>query len=123
MLKNFSAPRSEPKPASVTKYSESFRPILVDIRLEVPWAMLAKGPPWTKAGQPSMVWTRLGLRASLSIRAIAPTALRSFAVTGSPFMLKATIILDSLSLRSSMSLVRHKMAMTSLAAVIEKWSS
>ncbi len=48
----------------------------------VPWAMLAKGPPWMMAGVPSEVCTRLGLMASLSSRAMEPTALRSAAVMG-----------------------------------------
>ena len=41
----------------------------------VPCAMLANGPPWTNAGTPSIVCTRLGLTASRSSAAIAPTAL------------------------------------------------
>ena len=45
-------------------------------------AMLAKGPPWMKAGVPSRVWTRLGFRASFSRAAMAPAAFRSAAVTG-----------------------------------------
>ncbi|EJW96351.1 hypothetical protein EVA_15543 [gut metagenome] len=49
-----------------------------------PWAMLAKGPPWMKAGVPSSVWTRLGFKASFSRAAIAPSAFRSWAVTGLP---------------------------------------
>ena len=35
-----------------------------------PWAMLANGPPWTKAGTALGDWTRLGRRASLRIAAI-----------------------------------------------------
>ena len=48
----------------------------------VPWAILAKGPPWIMAGFPSIVCTRLGFMASLSKAAIAPLALRSRAYTG-----------------------------------------
>ena len=48
------------------------------------WAILAKGPPWTNAGVPSSVWTRLGLSASLRSAAIAPCALSWPQVTGSP---------------------------------------
>ena len=33
-----------------------------------PWAMLAKGPPWTKAGVPSSVCTRFGLQGVLQQR-------------------------------------------------------
>ena len=48
-----------------------------------PWAMLANGPPWTKAGLFSRVWTRLGLMASLSSAVQAPSAWMSLTVTGS----------------------------------------
>ena len=64
MLKNFSAPRSAPKPASVTVYSESRIASFVASTLLQPWAMLANGPPWMKAGLFSSVCTRFGLRAS-----------------------------------------------------------
>ena len=47
-----------------------------------PWAMLAKGPPCTKAGLPSSVCTRLGASASFKSTVIAPAASRSAAVTG-----------------------------------------
>ena len=68
---------------------------------EFPWAMLANGPQWTKAGFPSRVCTRLGSIASLSRRAIDPEAPSCSAVTGSPDFDSATIILPSLDLRSS----------------------
>ena len=70
MSKNFSAPRSEPNPASVTTISESFRAIRVATRELVPWAMFAKGPPCTNAGVPSVVCTRLGWIASYRRTAI-----------------------------------------------------
>ena len=38
--------------------------------------MLANGPPWTSAGEPSIVCTRFGLIASLSSAVIAPAACR-----------------------------------------------
>ena len=38
----------------------------------LPWAMLANGPQWTKAGPPSRVWSRFGLIASRSRTVIAP---------------------------------------------------
>ena len=38
----------------------------------LPWAMLANGPAWTKAGPPSRVWSRFGLIASRSRTVIAP---------------------------------------------------
>ena len=47
-----------------------------------PWAMLANGPPWMKAGVPSSVCTRLGESASLSSTVIAPCAFKSRARTG-----------------------------------------
>ena len=45
MFKNFSAPKSAPKPASVTTYSLNDIPILVAIIVLVPCAILANGPP------------------------------------------------------------------------------
>ena len=48
-----------------------------------PWAMLANGPPWTSAGPPSAVCTRLGLSASRSSAVMAPAAPTSPAVTAS----------------------------------------
>ena len=50
MFMNFSAPRSAPKPASVTVYSDSRIASFVAITLLQPWAMLANGPPWMNAG-------------------------------------------------------------------------
>ena len=44
--KNFSAPRSAPKPASVITYSDSFKAVLVAIIELHPCAMFANGPPW-----------------------------------------------------------------------------
>ena len=46
--------------------------------------MFANGPQWTNAGWPSSVCTRFGLIASFRTTAIAPAALMSSAVTGSP---------------------------------------
>ncbi len=57
---------------------------LVAVIVLVPCAMLANGPPCTNAGTPSVVCTRLGLIASLSSAAMAPTAFMSRAVTGVP---------------------------------------
>ena len=67
MSKNFSAPRSKAKPASVTAKSPKARAIRVARTELQPWAMLANGPPWTNAGVPSSDWTRFGSRASLRI--------------------------------------------------------
>ena len=82
MSKNFSAPKSNPKPASVTTKSDKDKPILVAMMELVPCAIFAKGPPWIMAGFPSIVWTRFGFIASLSKAAIAPFALRSRAYIG-----------------------------------------
>ena len=82
MSTNFSAPRSAPKPASVTTKSASRRPARVAITELHPWAMLANGPPCTNAGAPSRVCTRFGASASRSSAAIAPSAPSSRAVTG-----------------------------------------
>ena len=47
MSKNFCAPMSAPKPASVTTISE-VASATRSARMELlPWAMLAKGPQWT----------------------------------------------------------------------------
>ena len=82
MFRNFSAPRSAPKPASVTVYSESRIESFVASTLLQPWAMLANGPPWMNAGLFSSVCTRFGLMAFFSSTAIAPLAFRSAAVIG-----------------------------------------
>src|ERR1035437_7918793 len=73
--KNFSAPMSAPKPASVHTIS-----LVASARRSartefLPWAMFANGPQWTKAGPPSRVWSRLGLIASSSRTVIAPATL------------------------------------------------
>ena len=78
----FSAPRSAPKPASVTTMSARLRAVWVAIRELQPWAMLANGPPWTRAGVPAMVCTRFGLMASLSSMVRAPWTPSWATVTG-----------------------------------------
>src|SRR5450756_1700978 len=84
MSKNFSAPMSAPKPASVQTTSWVARASR-SARIELlPWAMFANGPQWTKAAPPSSVWSRFGLRASRSRTAMAPATRRSSAVTGAP---------------------------------------
>ena len=82
MSMNFSAPRSVPKPASVTTMSASDRAVLVAMAELQPWAILANGPPWMNAGVPAMLWTRFGLIASFSKRVKAPVAPKSSTVTG-----------------------------------------
>ena len=63
-----------------------------------PWAMFAKGPPCTKAGVPSSVWTRLGFSASRSRAAMAPVAFRSPAVTGLSAMSRMSAMLSTLAM-------------------------
>ena len=58
--------------------------------------------------------------ASFKRAAIEPTALSCPAVTGSPSLVYATIILESRFLRSSMSSARQRIAMISDATVITK---
>ncbi len=123
MSKNFSAPRSKPKPASVMAYSPRARAAPVATMLLQPWAMFPKGPPCTKAGTPSVVCTRLGRMASCRREAMAPVAFRLPAVTGLPSRSKPTRIRPSRAFRSGRSLARQSTAMTSEAAVMSKPSS
>ena len=77
MSKNFSAPMSAPKPASVQTISfvaSATRSAMIEL---LPWAMFANGPQWTKAGPPSSVWSRFGLIASISRTVIEPATPRS----------------------------------------------
>ena len=77
--KNFSAPKSAPKPPSVTTTSPNLSAIFVaSIELH-PCAIFANGPPWIIAGVFSKVWTKLGLTASFIKRAIAPWTSNCFA--------------------------------------------
>ncbi len=120
MSKNFSAPRSKPKPASVTAQSARCMAVRVARMLLQPWAMLAKGPPWMRAGTPSRVWTKLGCRASRSRASMAPVTFSSLARTGSPSKEKPTRVRSMRSRRSSGFSARQSMAMTSEAAVMSK---
>ena len=114
--KNFSAPRSAPNPASVIATSASFNAVLVAITLLHPWAMFANGPPCTRAPVCSRVWTIFGLIASFKSAAMEPTALRSFAVTGSPAKLYATMIFPRRSFKSFISVARQRIAM-----ILDAW--
>ena len=84
MLKKRSAPMSAPKPASVMRNSPACIPIRSATTDELPWAMLPKGPACTRTGVFSSVCSRLGLMASRMMTVMAPAALSSSAVTGSP---------------------------------------
>ncbi len=120
MSMNFSPPKSEANPASVTTYSPIFRADRVANMLLAPWAMFANGNPWTNTGSPSRVCTRLGHIASFSRTIMPPTHPRLPAVTGSPSMLYATTILSSLARRSSYPVDSASIAEISEADVIRK---
>ena len=118
MSKNFSAPMSAPKPASVQTMSlvtSASRSAMIEL---LPWAMLANGPAWTKAGPPSSVWSRFGLIASRSRTVIAPATPRSSAVTGFPSVVVARTIRPSRARRSYRSVARARTAMTSEPTVM-----
>ena len=66
MSANFSAPRSAPKPASVTTISAILSIVFVATAVLQPCAILAKGPPCTIAGLFSNVCTIFGAKASFS---------------------------------------------------------
>ena len=68
-------------------------------------------------------WQRLAAGGLTVKDAIAPTALRSLAVTGSPAKLYATIIFESRSFKSAISVARQRIAIISDATVMIKWSS
>ena len=120
MSKNFSAPRSAPKPASVTTMSPSRSAARVATTELQPWAMLANGPPWTSAGLFSSVCTRFGRIAWASSTAIAPSALRSRAVTGRRSRVWPTTMAPSRRSRSARSVARQRIAITSDAAMMSK---
>ncbi len=82
MSRNFSAPRSAPKPASVTVVVAQAHGDLVAMMELQPWAMLANGPPWTNAGSALERLHEVRLESVLQSAAIAPSAFRSCAVTG-----------------------------------------
>ncbi len=84
MLKNRSAPMSAPKPASVIRKSPLLMPIWSAMIELLPWAMLPKGPAWTRTGVFSKVWRRFGFMASRITTAIVPAPFSSSAVTGAP---------------------------------------
>jgi len=121
--KNFSAPRSEPNPASVTTTSLYVIAILVANMLLVPCAILANGPQWIIAGVPSVVCTKLGLIASFSKAAIAPWAFKSLAKMGLLSYVNPTKILAKRCFKSLMLSVIPSIAITSLAAVMSNEDS
>ena len=118
MSKNFSPPRSAPNAASVTTTSDGFNPDRVAITELQPCAMLANGPPWISAGEPSSICTRLGAKASRSSAASAPSACRSRAMTAVPSRRSPTWIRPRRSCRSARSRARQNTAITSLETVM-----
>ena len=118
MSRNFCAPRSAPNPASVTTMSHSANAAFVATTELQPWAMLANGPPWTKAGLPSRLCTRFGCKASQSNAVSAPSAPKSPAVTGAPPCERATTMRAKRFSRSARSLAKQNTAMVSDAAVM-----
>ena len=117
--KNFSAPKSAPKPASVTTISASLSAVFVATTLLHPWAILAKGPPWMMQGVFSKVWTKLGFMASFKRAVKAPSALISEAKTGFLSKVYPIKILEIRLFRSSKSSARQRIAIISEAVVIE----
>ena len=118
MSKNFSAPMSAPKPASVTTMSAVRRAMRSAMMELFPCAIFAKGPVCTMAGVPSRVCIRVGLRASLRTAAMAPATLRSSAVTGVPVDVYATTMVPKRLRRSLRSVASPRIAMISLADVM-----
>mmetsp|Transcript_7833 Transcript_7833/g.25103 ORF Transcript_7833/g.25103 Transcript_7833/m.25103 type:complete len:341 (-) Transcript_7833:461-1483(-) len=123
MLKNFSAPMSAPKPASVMTMPSlpascsATRSATID---ELPMAMLAKGPACTRTGVPSSVCIIVGLIASFMSTVMAPAAPMSSAVTGSPDLDVATTMRPMRFRMSCSDDVSARMAMTSDATAMSK---
>mmetsp|Transcript_18528 Transcript_18528/g.30075 ORF Transcript_18528/g.30075 Transcript_18528/m.30075 type:complete len:232 (-) Transcript_18528:311-1006(-) len=124
---NFSAPKSAPKPASVTVYSASFKDAFVAMYVLQPWAIFAKGPPWIRQTLFSRDCTTFGLRASFNSAVIAPSAFKSLAViyfrsfTGAfvwPMTMRPSRSFKSLTL-----VAKQRIAITSDATTISKPSS
>ena len=88
-----------------------------------PCAILPNGPPCTKAGFHSKVWTRLGLNASFNNAVMAPWAFTSLAKTNSFCGVCPTLMFPNRRCRSCISVARHNTAMTSEAAVMSKFPS
>ena len=86
----------------------------------LPWAMLANGPACTNAGCPSSVCIRLGISASFIRTVTAPATPSCSTLTGSPFLLRPTIILPNRSRMSSNEVVNARIAMISEATLISK---
>ena len=84
---------------------------------------VGKGPPWMKAGVPSSVCTRLGLMASLSRAAMAPSALKIVGGYGGAGAAVGHHHPASRAFRSVRLSARQRTAMISEATVMSKPSS
>jgi len=87
---------------------------------ELPCAILAKGPVWTKASCSSSVWRALGFNASFKRIVIAPATPISSVVTALPDLSRATTIFPIRLRRSSRLVARANTAITSLATDMSK---
>ena len=83
-----------------------------------PCAMLANGPPCTKAAVFSVVCTKLGERASRNNTVIAPATPRSLTVNGLPSTVYPRSIFSMRRRKSSSSFARHRIAIISEAGVM-----
>ena len=90
-------------------------------RIELqPCAILANGPPCTKAAVPSVVCTKLGWIASFNNTVMAPATPKSFTVKGWSSYVKPNRIFSIRRRRSLTSLERQRIAIISEAGVISK---
>mmetsp|Transcript_53710 Transcript_53710/g.117172 ORF Transcript_53710/g.117172 Transcript_53710/m.117172 type:complete len:228 (+) Transcript_53710:1378-2061(+) len=88
--------------------------------LELPCAMLAKGPQCTSAGVPSSVCIVVGCSASISSTVSAPVMPKSSALSGSPDLEKHAIMRPRRARRSLRSVASASTAMISEATVMAK---
>jgi len=85
-----------------------------------PCAMLANGPPCTKAAVFSVVCTKLGCNASLSSTVMAPATPKSFTVKGLLSYVKPKMMFSMRRRRSCTSFDKQRIAMISDAGVMSK---
>mmetsp|Transcript_21328 Transcript_21328/g.52672 ORF Transcript_21328/g.52672 Transcript_21328/m.52672 type:complete len:252 (-) Transcript_21328:559-1314(-) len=120
-LTNFSSPMSAPNPASVMTNPPSptmTSPTWSAMTLELPDAMLAKGPACTSVAVPSRVCISVGRIESCISTVSAPPKPRSSAVTGSPLVSVATTMAPRRSRMSASDVVIARHAMISDATVM-----
>ena len=92
----------------------------VAMMLLQPCAMLAKGPPWMKAGVPSNVCTKLGCSASCNNTAMALATPKSFTQKGLLSNVTPSKMFSMRRCKSFMSVAKQRMAISSLAGVMSK---